>query len=107
MCKGDVLRAEHVQFENEQDAVSLAESHEALVDRLKQRVDDLVPEILHQADERAHANLIDLVEEALINRALRQCGYNQARTARMLGISRNTLRHRIKKYNIRSPEEEP
>ena len=51
-------------------------------------------------DQQAHANIIDLVEEALITRALQECEYNQVRTAEMLGISRNTLRHRIKKYNL-------
>jgi DNA-binding protein Fis len=43
---------------------------------------------------------MDLVEEALISRALQECDHNQVRTARMLGISRNTLRHRIKRYNL-------
>ena len=51
-------------------------------------------------DRSAHANVIDLVEEALIAQALEECRYNQVHTARMLGISRNTLRHRIKKYHL-------
>jgi DNA-binding protein Fis len=105
MCKGDVLLAEHVQFENDQETGPSAETHEDLLRSLKQRVADLVPEILRLADQRAHANLIDLVEEALISRALEQCGHNQVRTARLLGISRNTLRHRIKKYNLEPPGE--
>jgi DNA-binding protein Fis len=31
---------------------------------------------------------------------MKECGYNQVKAAKMLGISRNTLRHRLKKYNI-------
>jgi DNA-binding protein Fis len=64
-----------------------------------------VGEILRLADQRDHANVIDLVEEALIARALQECQYNQVRAARMLGISRNTLRHRIKKYDLGPPGE--
>ncbi len=106
MCKGDVLRAEHLEFENESEAAnSSPETREELLQSLKQRVANLVPEILRLADLRAHASIIDVVEEALITRALKECGYNQVHTARMLGISRNTLRHRIRKYDIKSPDD--
>ncbi|MHC4178463.1 MAG: sigma-54-dependent transcriptional regulator, partial [Planctomycetota bacterium] len=105
MCKGDVLLAEHVQFEAEQENAPQADTQEELIRSLKQRLADLVPEILRLADQRAHANVIDLVEEALITRALQESEYNQVRTARMLGISRNTLRHRIKKYSLGPPRE--
>ena len=36
--------------------------------------------------------------------ALAACGHNQVQTARMLGISRNTLRHRIQKYELGPPD---
>ncbi len=42
-------------------------------------------------------------EKALIVRALGECGWNQSRAARSLGISRDNLRYRIKKYGIRIP----
>lgn len=105
MCKGDVLLAEHIGFEDEQEATSEPDTDDERIGILRQRIADLVPEILRLADEQIHANVMELVEEALITRALEQCGYNQVHTARMLGISRNTLRHRIKRYNLRSPEE--
>jgi DNA-binding protein Fis len=38
-----------------------------------------------------------MVEETLIIKALEECGNNQVKAAKMLGISRNTLRHRLKK----------
>ncbi|MGZ3700004.1 MAG: helix-turn-helix domain-containing protein, partial [Bdellovibrionota bacterium] len=52
---------------------------------------------------RSHASVIDLVERSLVTRALQQCRHNQVRAARLLGISRNTLRHRIRKYNLEPP----
>jgi DNA-binding NtrC family response regulator len=104
MCKGDVLLAEHVHFEAERDGAPGATSHGTLLDGLKRRVADLVPEILRLADGGADVNVLDLVEEAIIARALEACGHNQVQTARMLGISRNTLRHRIQKYKL-GPQE--
>jgi two-component system, NtrC family, response regulator AtoC len=41
--------------------------------------------------------VIETIEETIISKALEQCGNNQVKAARMLGISRNTLRHRVKK----------
>ncbi len=105
MCKGDVLLPEHVVFETDQPASSPPKTSEDLARLLKQRIEELFPEILQLADQRAHASVIDLVEEALIAQALRECDHNQVRTARMLGISRNTLRHRIKKYRLETPGE--
>lgn len=105
MCKGDVLLAEHVGLDDEQEAASQPDTHDERIRNLRQRIADLVPEILRLADEQVHANVMDLVEETLISGALQQCGYNQVHTARMLGISRNTLRHRIKRYNLVPPEE--
>jgi two-component system response regulator AtoC len=105
VCKGDVLLPEHVGFDAEQEDVDRLDLHDEPIRILKQRVADLVAEILRLAGQRAHANVIDLVEEALVRRALEECEYNQVRTARMLGISRNTLRHRIKKYDLGPPGE--
>jgi len=42
-------------------------------------------------------------EKALINRALKEAGWNQTKAAKALGISRDNLRYRIKKYNIEKP----
>jgi len=104
MCKGDVLRAEHVEFESDQGEAAVPGRRGEPTGGLQDRVAGLVSEILQRADQRARANLIELVEEALIGQTLRQCGFNQVRAARMLGISRNTLRHRMKKYRIKPPE---
>jgi DNA-binding NtrC family response regulator len=104
MCPGDLLRPEHIRFESDRESAPATEGDEDRLRALKRRIEVLVPEILQLAGRRAHANLLDLVEEALIARALQACNYNQVHTARMLGISRNTLRHRIKKYGLDSPE---
>ena len=39
-------------------------------------------------------------ERTLIEKALRECAGNQTRAAQQLGISRDTLRYRLKKYGI-------
>ncbi|MFC1553866.1 sigma-54 interaction domain-containing protein [candidate division KSB1 bacterium] len=44
------------------------------------------------------------VEKGIIERALRELNWNQSKVARSLGITRNHLRYRIKKFGILKPE---
>jgi Nif-specific regulatory protein len=43
-------------------------------------------------------------ERAMIVQALRESGWNQSQAARQLGISRDNLRYRVKKYDIQKTE---
>ena len=43
-------------------------------------------------------------EKAMIVRALKENGWNQTRAAKALGISRDNLRYRVKKFEIQRPE---
>ena len=45
--------------------------------------------------------LIDEMERLLIGRALEKLNGNQLQTAKLLGITRNTLRSRIEKYGLK------
>jgi DNA-binding NtrC family response regulator len=43
-------------------------------------------------------------ERELIVRALQQFGNNQTEAARQLGVTRDILRHRMKKYGLLKPK---
>lgn len=69
--------------------------------------DDDAFEALFNALERRQPlqegfDAFDVIESHLIKRALQACSGNQSHTARFLGITRNTLRKRIKKYGFAS-----
>jgi DNA-binding NtrC family response regulator len=81
-------------------------SRNQILERLRNKLDRIIPDILRLSNQDIHANVIELVEESLIQAALRECGDNQVQAAKMLGISRNTLRHRLKRQQNRGPEEE-
>jgi DNA-binding NtrC family response regulator len=49
---------------------------------------------------------LEAVERALIEQALRHAGWNRARAAELLGLSRETLRYRIEKFGL-APERRP
>jgi two-component system response regulator AtoC len=46
---------------------------------------------------------LEAVERALITRALQEAAGNQSAAARLLGISRDTLRYRLEKYGLAEP----
>lgn len=55
---------------------------------------------LQQLVAHAPPRLYDHVEANLIRTALERTGGNQVRAAKLLGISRNVLRHRMQKYRL-------
>jgi two-component system, NtrC family, response regulator AtoC len=46
---------------------------------------------------------IEAIERQRIIDAVEECGGNQSRAAKMLGISRNTLASRLDQYGIKRP----
>ncbi len=77
-------------------------SEEELEKNLYKMLDPLFSDILRFWETGLHSNLLEKVEKFLIRKALSETGGNQVQAAKLLGISRNTLRHRIEKYQISS-----
>jgi DNA-binding NtrC family response regulator len=98
LCKGDVISEDLILLLDTTDQHLLqALNREQLIGKLRDKLEDIIPEILRLSEHDTHANIIEIVEDTLIEKALWQCGNNQVKAAKMLGISRNTLRHRLKK----------
>ena len=74
-------------------------TREQIIERLKKKIDVMFPDICRLFEQDIHANIMDLVEMHLIQKAIDTCDGNQVKAAKMLGISRNTLRQRLKKQN--------
>ena len=99
VCTGNIITADHIDFldkQKEYDAQTL--NRERVISRLRDKIESIMPEIIQLFKEGIHANIVETVEETIILKVLEECGNNQVRAAEMLGISRNTLRHRLKKY---------
>lgn len=106
LSPGEVILEEHLKLESEPPDGS-GTNQEQLLANIDRKLDELIPDILRCSGEKTYANVVDLVEKALIAKVLKQCGQNQVKAARILGISRNTLRHRMKKFHFSSGAESP
>ena len=101
LAKGDVLTAEDIIFDTEDSAISFA-NEEELEKNLNKMLDPLFSDILRFWGTGLHSNLLEKVEKFLIQKSLAETSGNQVQAAKLLGISRNTLRHRIEKYGLLS-----
>lgn len=68
-------------------AITLEDACDLVYERIRSRHDKL---------------LLQVMEEEIITRALRECEGNQVKTSALLGITRATLRKRIEQFDIRS-----
>jgi len=60
------------------------------------------PELVRDPIPPLESGDLTQVERSMIERAMREAGGNQTRAAQRLGISRDTLRYRLKKFGIRA-----
>ena len=63
--------------------------------------------MLRLSQNDVHADVIGLTEEILVEKALEHCNNNQVKAAALLGISRNTLRDRLRKHTTESRNSDP
>src|SRR5688572_17635352 len=95
--RDDTLTVEHLSVAAPMKAVP--EPAPAAVSDQRQAANGTV---LPQPEPSAQSTDLTQVERGLIERAMRDAGGNQTRAAQRLGISRDTLRYRLKKFGIQS-----
>ena len=93
------MAGEDIIFDVEGEAPSFA-SGEELENSLAKILDPLFADILRFSERGLHSNLLDKIEKFLIRKALAETKGNQVQAAKLLGISRNTLRNRIDRYKL-------
>lgn len=71
---------------------------------LREHVQHTIRQFLADMDctepENVYRKLLAEIEPPLIEEVLRYTAGNQSRTARVLGMTRNTLRSKLRRYNI-------
>jgi sigma-54-specific transcriptional regulator len=108
LCNGSIIAPEHLDFgpeavpQPEAPAAGTAGAQApaapfAAAAPEATDVDSLVERLLGSGKP----NLIEEMERLLIARALEKLNGNQLQTAKLLGITRNTLRSRISKFGLR------
>jgi len=80
---------------SDSDVIDIEHLPPYLGDFHKSRTPVLLPE-----SDMDYATQIEISERQIIQKALERAGYNKTKASELLGISRRTLRYKIKKYSI-------
>jgi len=83
--KGHIIKAEHISMD----------MHEILFKSQSNKYS------LHIDENQPLDKILEEVEKSLISEALKECGNNISKSSEKLGIKRQTLQHKMKKYEIR------
>ncbi len=67
---------------------------------LQERVVELGEELFREKSGEVYRLVLEIIEKPLIEQALARTEGNQLKAARILGINRNTLRSKIKRFSI-------
>jgi two-component system nitrogen regulation response regulator GlnG len=103
MSKTDTLQPEDFPIFNEDSAkieIDLEGLQSNYTDMFSRLIEPAFPKMLANGEGRIYHLMQSAMEKALIAACLKHFNSNQVKASEMLGISRNTLRDRISKYNI-------
>ncbi len=99
LCEGELLLPEHFEAMRRNDVGLCLTQHRRDGDELSNIFQEVIEPRFDDLCRKCRSSVFDMismgVEKAMVEIALDRCEQNQVMAARMLGISRNTLRDRI------------
>lgn len=109
LSKGKVITDAHIVVDTKYvptggspEAATDIENHiDDISSQLKPHLDALFRYIVTHSGQNVYSELLNIIEDFLIKRALEETNGNRVQAAKLLGISRNTLRNRILRYGIK------
>jgi two-component system, NtrC family, nitrogen regulation response regulator GlnG len=103
MSKGGTLLPEHFPLftdKKEKLALDFEKIKEDYYKMLSDILNPVFDKIINNSEGQVYKHLEAALEKTTIDAVLRYCKGNQVKASEILGISRNTLRDRMKKYNL-------
>ncbi|MEW6049648.1 MAG: sigma-54 dependent transcriptional regulator [Candidatus Zixiibacteriota bacterium] len=103
MSKNELLQPEDfpsLADDSPKVELDLTTLQEDYTETFKKIVDPIMPKLISNSSGQIYHFLESALERAVISSCLKQFEGNQVKTSETLGISRNTLRDRIAKYNL-------
>ncbi|MFQ5453311.1 MAG: sigma-54-dependent transcriptional regulator [Candidatus Zixiibacteriota bacterium] len=102
MSKNEILQPDDFPLfsEKNKSEVDLDVLKEDYTETFKKIIDPVMPKLITSSPGQIFQSLESAFERAIISSCLKHFNGNQVKTSETLGISRNTLRDRISRYNI-------
>jgi DNA-binding NtrC family response regulator len=101
-AKGSILRegAERVKIDCAETLEGASAGEKDYYQMFDHLLAPIFDKIMVNSKSNIYDHLISSLEKCLLSLTLKYCNHNQVKASQILGISRNTLRERIKKYDL-------
>jgi DNA-binding NtrC family response regulator len=101
-AKGSILRegAEKVKIDCAEMLEGTSAGEKDYYQMFEELLAPIFDKIMVNSKSNIYDHLISSLEKCLLSLTLKYCNHNQVKASQILGISRNTLRERIKKYDL-------
>src|SRR5574341_618397 len=103
MSKGEILLPEHFPLHSDtQDRIpfDFQKIQQDYYKLFSEVLEPVFGKIMDNSEGRIYDHIFSALEKAVIEKILKQTDSNQLRSAKILGVSRNTLRDRMAKYQL-------
>ncbi|MFA4915303.1 MAG: sigma-54 dependent transcriptional regulator [Syntrophales bacterium] len=100
LATGDVLTVDHLSLSDSGRAIPVASNGTGGERSIKEEILGAIQEALLAPEQNLYARVIEEVDKILIGSLLKEMNGNQVQVAKVLGISRNTLRQKIKQLAL-------
>jgi two-component system nitrogen regulation response regulator GlnG len=97
-CHGEVLLPEHIILEEQ--TVDFDDIKDDCQQMFAKAIEPLFDQLRASGKGNLHQQMTSALEKVLIQMTMSKVSNNQVKAAEFLGISRNTLRDRLKKYGL-------
>ncbi len=98
LASGTLIRSTDIKIDSPTLAVEDGEL--SFEDVIARRLPDIVSSWCRLEEGDLYEQLLAQLEKPLFEQVMRQCRGNQLKASRILGINRNTLRERLRKYEL-------
>ena len=75
--------------------MSNSSNAEQLEAHIKATIDDFLQHVGNWENAKLHGLLLPMIEQSMIQHVYEKCGGNLSRTAKVLGLSRTTVRQKL------------
>jgi len=101
-AKGSILRegAEKVKIDCAEMLEGTSAGEKDYYQMFEELLAPIFDKIMVNSKSNIYDHLISSLEKSLLSLTLKYCNHNQVKASQILGISRNTLRERIKRYDL-------
>lgn len=101
-ARGSILRegAEKVKIDCAEMLEGTSAGEKDYYQMFEELLAPIFDKIMVNSKSNIYDHLISSLEKSLLSLTLKYCNHNQVKASQILGISRNTLRERIKRYDL-------